>query len=327
MSHHTHHVGIDVARDHLDIHVLPQGLAFRCRNTPEGVASMLRRVRDVIAADGGAAAANIAFACEATGGHERTLLVELNERDLDVWCLHPADVRAFARLVGTRAKTDPLDARLIAHAAATAAASRPRIRLSRQCIALRELASFRRHLLVQINTIRSQLASATTDLVTRRMKASLTRHEHDLKQINGDIEALIHQDPDCHRKAMQLRAVPGIGPVLTAELIANLPELGTVSSRQIASLVGVAPHPRQSGNSNQGGRCQGGRASLRRTLYMAALSALRMKSHPLKPFHDRLRANGKPAKVAIVAVMRKLITMLNAMFRSDTEWNPKTAPA
>ncbi len=322
MPHYTHHVGIDVAKDLLDVHLLPQGLAFRCPNSAQGIARMLVRIRKAVPADGDEVLAGIAFACEATGGHERTLLVELNERGLDVWCLHPADIRAFARLLGTRAKSDALDARLIAQAAATAAASRPPTRLTRQCSVLRELVAIRRHVQGQISTLKSQLASSASRPAIRRLGAMLRRHARDLSQIEGEIDDIIRNDPDCRQQAARLRDVPGIGPVFTSEVIANLPELGTVSSRQIASLVGVAPHPRQSGNSKRGGKCQGGRAALRKTLYMVALSAMRMKHHPLKPFYDRLRASGKPAKVAIVAVMRKLLTMLNAMFRTNSQWTP-----
>lgn len=316
MPHFTRLVGVDVSRRHLDVHLHPEAEAFRVDNTPEGITALLARLDP----------ASCAIGCEATGGYESRLLLACGEAGYPVWCLHPADVRAFARLKGRRAKTDRLDARAIAEALAVAVTSRKPLDRSRTQCAIREMNTVRRRIIATIAEFRSLLASLNDEQARATLLSLLEAQADALKTLERTIRETIKADPDTARTARRIMSAPGAGPVLAAELIASMPELGSLSSRQAASLVGLAPHPRQSGNNDRPGRCQAGRANIRRVLYMATLSALRARLAPLFPFYERLRAAGKPFKLAIVAAMRKFIVMLNAMIKNNTEWNPQ-APA
>lgn len=188
---------------------------------------------------------------------------------------------------------------------------------------LRELITTRRTLVEAIPVLKGHLARMTARSARAVPTTMLAAHQHQIKTLDRTIAERLSGD----RKAHRIRTAPGAGPVLAAEIIAFMPELGALSSRHAASLTGVAPHPRphprQSGRSNRKGRCQAGPARVRRVLYMATLSVIKAKLAPLYPFYKRLREAGKPANVAIVAAMRKSIVMLNAMLKTQTDWNPK----
>ncbi|MHC1549788.1 IS110 family RNA-guided transposase [Phyllobacterium sp. K27] len=314
MTHFDRFVGIDVSKDHLDIHCLPDGLELRVVNSPEGIDQLLHRI---------GSAEGIAFGCEATGGYEDCLLICLSEAGLPVWCLHPSDIRAFARLKGKRAKTDRLDARAIGEALALAVAHRMPVARTRQQSTIKELTALRRRLIVmqsELKSFMSRMASPDAKAAIAMLVETQARIK---KQLEASIASAIKADEQVGHKACRIRSVPGAGPVLAAELIGSMPELGALSSREAASLAGVAPHPRQSGLTRKSGRCQGGRSHIRKTLYMASLSIIRAKSQPLACFYQKLRAAGKPFKVAMVAIMRKLIVTLNAIIKTDTPWTNK----
>ena len=303
------YVGIDISKDRLDIHIHPTGEAFSLTYDQAGLRALLRRPELTHAVIG----------CEATGGYEDRLLVALSEAGCPALCLHPADIRAFARLKGRRAKTDRLDARAIAEALPIAATSRAPLRRTKEQSELRELLTIRHTLVAAIQVLKGHLARMSARSARAVLTAMLAAHQRHIKTLERTIAERLSADCKAHR----IRTAPGAGPVLAAEIIAFMPELGTLSSRQAASLTGVAPHPRQSGRSNRKGRCQAGRARVRRVLYMATLSIIKAKLAPLYPFYKRLREAGKPAKVAIVAAMRKFIVMLNAMLKTQTDWSPK----
>lgn len=314
MPDFSHFVGIDVAMDKLDIHIHPAGTCFALPNTGQGVAELVARLP-----------AGAVVALEASGGYERCAAQGLSTAGMTVFCLHPADVRALARLKGKRAKTDRLDAALIAHAAQVALASRQPYSLTPSAADMKEMAATRRLLLNQSAALKGQL----TRLSAVGMRDIVQRQVDDIEAAVREIDALIQQaiagDATLTKKARRIQTAPGAGPILAATLLAYLPELGTLSSRQAASLIGVAPHPRQSGTTSKRGRCLGGRSAVRKTLYMATLAAIRTKASPLKAFFERLRANGKPFKLAMVAAMRKFIVTLNAMIKSGQNWRPSTA--
>ncbi|MFQ5765729.1 MAG: IS110 family transposase [Rhodospirillales bacterium] len=309
-------VGIDVAKDRLDVHIHPDGIVFAVPNTRPGAGQLIERVGPTPAT---------AFALEASGGYERTVAESLAGAGRVLFCLHPADVRAFARLNGKRAKTDRLDAALIARAAAAAAATRKPYRTNKTANDLKEMIAGRQLVIDHLTTLKGQLSRATVEplrtLVAKRIKAA----KADIKRLDVLIAETVTKTEALRDKARRIQTAPGAGPVLTATLLADMSELGTLSSRQAASLVGVAPHPRQSGTSQPPGRCHGGRARLRRVLYMATLAAIRCKKTPLHAFYERLRANGKPFKLAIVAAMRKFIITLNAMLKENRDWTPNHA--
>ena len=321
-------VGIDVSKDHLDIHCLPDGLALRVANSGEGIGLLLQRI---------GALEGVAFGCEATGGYEDLLLIRLGQAAVPGYCLHPSDVRAHSRLTGKRAKTDRLDARAIAGALQVAVATRkPAIRAA-SLSASKELTTLRRRLIAGVNELKSLRARMGDAGVLGTIDAMIDQHVKAVKALQAQIRSALAGHPEQAQRARRIASMPGAGPVLTAELIGSMPELGTLSARQAASLTGVAPHPRQaasltgvaphprqSGNTGGRGRCQGGRAAIRRVLYMAALSVIRSQKQPLAAFYAKLRAAGKPFKLAIVAIMRKLIVTLNAMIKNDQDWQPKT---
>ena len=309
MPDFTSFVGIDVARDTLDVHRHPCGEAFTVPNSAAGVKRLFERLES-----------SAAIALEASGGYERTAAEALAAAGFTVFCLHPADVRAFARMAGTRAKTDRIDAALIARAAQLAATSRQPYQATPGAADLKEMAACRRLLHNQLAALKGQI----TRLATQTMHALLARQiaalEANIRAIDKAMAERIAGDPHLQENARRIQTAPGAGPVLAATLLAYMPELGSLTSRQAASLTGVAPHPRQSGNSRLRGRCQDGRSPLRTVLYMATLAAIRSRSSHLRPFFERLRENGKPFKLAMVAAMRKFIVMLNAMLKNNSDW-------
>jgi transposase len=300
-------VGIDVSKARLDVFVATDGRNLSSENTPKGIALLARTL--------GRAGVS-AVGLEASGGYEQGVAKGLAMAGLAVFVLDPAQVRAFARAMKTRAKTDVIDAQMIARYVAVAdklVAFVDEPALER----LSALSGLRRQLVGELNKHKSQLDLAAEPLVRRILLKRLAGLNADIAQIGRAIKDHIAQSPPLKARFNQLTATPGVGPVLAATLLSELPELGQAGPKQIASLVGVAPHARQSGKTDRGGKCAGGRSQVRKVLYMATLSALKARQAHLRPFYDRLRASGKPFKPAIVATMRKFITILNAIVRDN----------
>lgn len=314
MPDNTRCVGIDVAMDKLDVHLDPSGKTFTVANTAAGVQRLIDRIED-----------GAIIALEASGGYERTAAEALATAGFTVFCLHPADVRAFARMAGRRAKTDRIDAALIARAAALAASSRKPYQARPAATDLKEMTACRRLLHGQLAALKGQATRLATEAMRAVLADQIATIQAHIKRIDDAIAETIGQDPRLRECARRIQTAPGAGPVLAATLIAYMPELGTLTSRQAASLVGVAPHPRQSGSSPMRGKCQAGRAPVRTVLYMATLAAIRSKSSNLHDFYQRLRANGKPFKLAMVATMRKFIVMLNTMLNNKRDWELNNA--
>jgi transposase len=299
--------GIDVSKDRLDVHVAPTGRRLSLANSVAGQAQLVARLRQLGVRRVG---------LEASGGYERAAVRALSQAGFSTHVLPPARVRALARAMGKLAKTDPIDAAMIAHyllVVPDQPAHRPDPARER----LDELASLRRQLIAERNKLASRLDIASDPMVRRilaRMQRSVLTT---IARLDAEIVRHIRATPLKARYDI-LIAVPGVGPVLAATLLCDLPELGQANPKQLASLVGVAPHARQSGRTTRSGQCTGGRTSVRNVLYMATLSALKAKAPALRPFYDRLRANGKPFKLAINATMRKFITILNAIVKQST---------
>ncbi|MBI4923378.1 MAG: IS110 family transposase [Devosia nanyangense] len=312
MLAHDEVAGIDVGKMRLDVHVAGVAEGFWTGNDGRGIRDLIVRLRRLKVRRVG---------IEASGGYERGVAVALSTAGFKVVLCDPAQVRNFARAMKVRAKTDPIDARMIARYL-MAAGDLPLYQPDALRDRLGELVNMRRHLIAE----RSELA-AKTDQIADPMLARLLRRR--LRQLAADLELVeleirrhIQSHAELSQRAKALMAVPGVGPVLSTILIAELPELGAIGARQIASLVGVAPHPRQSGLADRGGKCSGGRTRVRTVLYMACLSALKARHSRLYPFYERLRANGKPFKLAITAVMRKFLTILNAITRDSAAYRP-----
>ena len=308
-------VGIDVSKDHLDLHARPNGLAARYPNDPTGIAGLVARVAGLTPER---------IVLEATGGFEALLAAALAGAGLPVVIINPRQVRDFAKATGKLAKTDAIDAAVLAH---FAEAIRPEVRPlpDADAQALAALVDRRRQLLEMRTAEKNRLA-----LANPRVAASLRTHiawlSGQLDQVDRELAELIEGSPLWRAKDELLQGVPGIGPVVSRALVSELPELGTLSSKRIASLVGVAPMSRDSGRSSGVRSITGGRAGVRSGLYMAILSAVRY-NEPIRKFYRRLREAGKAIKVAQVAAMRKLLVILNAMVRDNRPGDPNFASA
>lgn len=309
-------VGIDVAKAKLDIHIHPTNETFTTPRNPAGLAELVARMR---------ALAPQLIVLEATGGLETVVLSALGVAGLPVVAINPRQMRDFARATGHFAKTDRLDARLIA---LFAARIQPDLRPlpDEQAILLGELLARREQLLGMIvaETNRGQQLSA------RRLVRQVTEHVHWLQKQLSDIEAeldeAIRASPLWRENATLLTSVPGVGDGLTRTLLIELPELGTLTRRQISALVGVAPMARDSGTMRGCRSIRGGRSTVRAKLFMATWVACR-HNPVIKAAYERLRAAGKPRKVALVACMRKLLVILNAIVRTGTPWQANEIPA
>jgi len=302
-------VGIDVSKDRLDIHVRPSGESFSVERKAEGLDALLARLSPL---------QPHAVAVEATGGFETVVAAALGAAGLPVIVVNPAQVRDFAKALGKRAKTDPIDAAVIAHfVEATAPEIRP---LPDEATRLLADLIARRRQIIQMIVAERQRERRTS---VPRLKKSITRLlkalEKELTAVDGDIDDAVRGSPVWREKEDLLKSVPGIGNTIARTLIAELPELGTLNRRQIASLAGLAPYTRQSGQWRGRSFIGGGRASVRSALFLGALVAARFNPL-LKAFHQRLLAAGKPKKVALIAVARKLLTILNAMLRDKKQW-------
>ncbi|GJE42166.1 IS110 family transposase ISMex17 [Methylobacterium soli] len=306
-------IGIDVSKDRLDVHVLPSRDAFAVARDGAGLADLCARL--VPLAPG-------LVALEATGGFETVVAAGLAAAGLPVVVVNPAQVRAFAQALGQRAKTDPIDAAVIARfAQATRPAIRPLPDAETQFLA--DLVARRRQIVAMIGAERQRETSAPARVQTsiRRLVKAL---EKELASVDADIDGAVRGSPAWRAKEDLLVCVPGVGPTIARTLLAEMPELGVLDRRQIAALTGLAPFTRQSGQWRGKSFIAGGRASVRSALFMGALVATR-HNPTLKAFRDRLVAAGKPKMVALIATARKLLTILNAILRSSTPWQPQSA--
>jgi transposase len=302
-------VGIDVSKDRLDVHVRPCGETFAVSRDGKGLEQLVGRLR---------ALAPTLVAVEATGGFEMIVAAAIAGAELPLAVVNPAQIRHFAQAVGKRAKTDPIDAGVIAH---FAEAVRPASRALPDEAArlLAELVGRRRQIIEMVVAERHREKRASNV----RVRKSLVRHiavlEKELNAIDQDIDTMVRGSPIWRAKEDLLASVPGIGTTLARSLLADLPELGRLDRREIASLAGLAPYTRQSGRWRGKSMIGGGRSTVRAASFMAALVASR-HNPPLKAFYQRLVAAGKPKMVALIAVARKLLTTLNAILRDNRPW-------
>lgn len=301
-------VGIDVSKERLDVSVRPTGEWFVHNRDAAGLEALVGRL---------AGLSPRVVALEATGGFETVVAASLGAAGLPVVVINPAQVRAFAQAVGKRAKTDPIDAAVIAHfAEATKPEPRPLPDADTQMLA--DLVARRRQIIQMIVAERQREKRAAA-----RMKKSILRLlkalQAELSEIDKDIDDAVRGSPAWRQKEDLLASVPGIGPIIARTLIAELPELGTLDRRQVAALAGLAPWTRQSGKWRGKSFIGGGRAAVRTALFQGALVAARFNPS-LKAFHQRLITAGKPKMVAIIAVARKLLTILNAILRDKKPW-------
>ena len=303
------YVGIDVSKDRLDVHVRPSGEAFAVARNGKGLSELVERL---------SSARPTLIAVEATGGFETIVAAAVAGAHLPLAVINPAQVRHFAQAVGKRAKTDPIDAAVIARFA-EAVKPEPRGLPDEAARLLAELVGRRAQLIEMLvaERQREKRASAT------RVRKSLARHivalEKELTEIDRDIDTMVRGSPVWREKEDLLITFPGVAHIIARSVLAQLPELGRLTRREIASLVGFAPFTRQSGQWKGKSMIAGGRPSVRSAIFMAALSAIRCNP-VMRSFYQGLLARGKPKMVAVVALARKILTILNAMLRDRKQW-------
>lgn len=305
-------IGIDVSKGRLDVAVCPSGERDSVFNDEGGIQALIKRLGEI---------QPTLIVMEATGGFEHPAMRALASAELPVVVVNPRQVRDFAKATGQLAKTDRIDAWVLAR---FAEAVRPAVRPlpDEVTLELRALIARRRQLTEMIVAETNRLSSASK-AVRKSIKAHVRWLEAELKRADKDLDQAIRQSPIWQENQDLLRSVPSIGPVVSPTLIAELPELGQLNRKQIAALVGIAPLNRDSGTFRGRRSIWGGRATVRATLYMAALVASR-RNAVISAFYKRLRDAGKAPKVALVACMRKLLTILNAMIKHKTRWSEIT---
>jgi transposase len=309
-------VGVDVGKAHLDVAVRPGGAAFRLANDPAGLAELVARLSPTGPA---------LIVLEATGGYEKPAVAALQAAGLAVAAVNPRQARDFAKGTGRLAKTDRIDAAALAHfAEAVRPPARPAEPAERAALAA---LLTRRRQLIEMRVMESNRLSAATDPAVR---AGIERHiawlESEEAEADRRLDEAVRGSPAWRERDELLRSIPGVGPVASRTLLAALPELGSLTGGQAAALAGLAPFARDSGSTRGPRSCRGGRPDVRRALYLGALAASRCGG-PLKEFADRLKARGKRAKVVLIAVARKLLTIANAVLRDSRPWDPALAAA
>lgn len=310
-------IGVDVAKQKLDVSI-DDNTVLTIDNHEESFKTFLKTLPHI---------GQVCFVMEATGGYERKLVAFLQALEIAVAVVNPKRVRDYAKSMGAYAKNDRIDAHMIRHYAQTAL-GRNRLQLRGS---ISEVAQRRESLLRRRNQLVGQRAVEKQHLESATDKDSVKSIKRILKQLDKEIEKIetliktdIEADDRLKKSMEQLIQVPGVGEVTVLTLLTQLPELGKLSNKEIAALVGLAPYARDSGKKTGRRTIFGGRQQIRSTLYMAALSAIRFNK-PIKTFYQRLLTQGKLKKVALVACMRKLLTILNSMAKTGSEWNPDFA--
>ncbi len=304
------YIGIDVSKSWLDVHIHPIGHEFRVANDLPGVGDLVRRLA-------GWPASSIAV--EATGKWHHQVHRRLYEAGHQAAVVNPCRSRKFAGALGLLAKTDAIDARVLAQFALHVE-PRPTVPPSAEMAVLKEFVAARRQSLREMTTLKNRLGSTGHQLLRRQLRTRMGMIERHLKALEGEIRKIIAANPALLRRATILASIPGIGPVGVMTMIAELEELGACSRTQIAALTGVAPMNRDSGQFRGRRMIGGGRAGVRAVLYMAALAAIR--SNPdMKAFYKRLTETGKKPKVALTAVMRKIVILANSLVAENRKWS------
>jgi transposase len=307
-------VGIDISKDSLDVCIDPGAEALHVAYDHKGIEAICQRLKTE---------SPTLIVVEATGGLEMRLASELAARGLSIAVINPRQARDFAKATGQLAKTDRVDAAILA---AFAKAIRPQVRALKdaETRALDDLVSRRRQLIAMRVQETLRLGTAASKPMQKSLNAHIAWLDKQITEIDTDLTQRLHDSDVWRTKDDLLRGIPGVGVVTSQTMIAKCPELGTLNRREIAALIGVAPLANDSGKHRGKRFVWGGRADVRAVLYMAAISAIRFNTK-IKAFAERLKLTGKPAKVVIVACMRKLLTIMNAMLKNNACWEQKIA--
>lgn len=302
-------VGIDVSKADLAVHIRPSEEHFQVGRDPAGLDELVQRLGPLQPA---------VVALEATGGFESVVAADLSAAGLPVIIVNPVQVRRFAQALGKRAKTDPIDAAVIARfAEATNPEVHPLPDEATQMLG--EMLTRRRQIVQMMVAERNRARMLVAPQLKKSVERLLKALQRELKAVDREIDDHIRKTPLWREKENLLRSVPGVGPTIARTLLGELPELGTLERREVASLVGLAPFTRQSGQWRGKSFIGGGRSGVRAVLFMGALVAVR-HNKPMKSFYEGLLSRGKPKVVALIAVARKLLTILNAILRDSQPW-------
>jgi len=304
--------GIDVSKARLDTFVLPQHIGLGSSNDARGIAGLRRKLQHLKVDR---------VVLEASGGLEYPVARALSDAGFEVARIQPGRVRGFRTFLGRKAKTDALDAELIARFALAMDDEDIRDVPSERAEAIRSLSARRRQIVDLAAQEKTRLRMTRDRVVLQSLRRTIAALNAERLVIEKALTEALEADEQAKRKYALLRSVPGIGNAVATTLLTDLPELGTLNRHQAASLAGLAPHPDQSGTSKASAHIHGGRACVRTALYMAAVNAIRCNP-PFKAFYRRLIDSGKPRKLAVVAVARKLVTLANAILRSNQPWTP-----
>jgi len=310
----TSFVGIDVAKNSLDLHLHPRDLRLSTTNDPEGYSRILEFLPEPT---------TCLIVMEATGGYHKSVAESLLTAGHYVAVVNPRQVRSFAIALGRLAKTDAIDAAVLSRFAEQARPRTMSLPPENQARIV-ELVTRRRQLIELRTAENNRLESIRVKEVRKSIEAILKALKQQIAAIEKKIAELLKSDDQWNDRADLLLSVPGIGPTTIASLLADLPELGQLNRQEIAALAGLAPYNRDSGRHRGKRSIHGGRGTVRVALYMATLTAMRCNDR-IKPFAERLKNQGKPFRVVITACMRKLLIILNTMVKNNTHWNPKNA--
>ncbi|HWG84164.1 MAG TPA: IS110 family transposase [Deinococcales bacterium] len=311
--HSELYVGVDISKQHLDACLQPSGRTWRETNDASGRTRLVTHLKELTPA---------LIVLEATGGLERAIAAELAAENLPVAIVNPRQCRDFARATGRLAKTDRLDSITLA-LFAQAVKPTPRALPDEATRHLRALTTRRRQVIEMITSENNRLLACDDERVRERIREHIKYLSEERDDADEEITRALKESGVWREREQLLLSVPGVGPVLARTLLAELPELGRLAGKQVSALAGVAPMSKDSGAWRGKRFVQGGRGEVRAALYMGALVASR-HNPVIKSLYERLREAGKPGKVALVACMRKLLVILNAMLRDNTPWNPHT---
>jgi transposase len=303
--------GIDVSKARLDVFVLPDRQSMAFTNGAEGIEALVQRLRDQEVER---------VVLEATGGLEYPAARALSDAGISVSRVRPGRIRAFRASFGKFAKTDALDAKLMARFALAMPDDVARAIPSARSEAIRSLSARRRQLVDLLVQEKTRLKMTRDALVLESLRTTIALLKHERKRVETALNEAIEGDEATRHRSELLRSIPGIGAVVAGVLLTDLPELGTLNRHQAASIAGLAPHPERSGTTRISDHIRGGRACVRTALYMAAVSAIRCNP-AFRAFYKRLLEDGKPSKVAIVAVARKLVVLANSIVKTDRPWD------
>lgn len=306
------HVGVDVSKARLDVHLDPTGQTLSVDNTPAGIRSLLATLETL----------NVKLVLvEATGRYERRLAADLLDARIPVTVVNPRQARDFAKSLGKLAKTDKIDARILAQFAKLGH-HRLAEKTPENLALLDQRVTRRRQVVAMLAAEKTRLEQLDDKLAIRTIKKVMRVLDQQREDLDRDIARMIESDDDCRNRAQILDSVPGVGPDTANQLVVDLPELGKLNRQEIAALVGVAPMNCDSGSLRGQRHIRGGRADVRTTLYMAAYNAMRCNP-TVRAFAERLKKAGKPFKVVATACMRKLLSILNVMIKTNQHWNPE----